>query len=53
MNFYSWTPVNIFFIVEVCLQIDLTSKRFELQMPDWTQVKENLNIFNLGPIWDL
>ena len=22
-------------------------------MPDWTQMKENLKIFNLRPIWDL
>ena len=40
-------------ILEVFLCIILTAKRFDLQMPDYTQMKENKNIFNLRPIWHL
>ena len=39
--------------VDSFLHHALTSKQFELQLPDWTQMKENLNIFDLRPIWDL
>ena len=33
--------------LEVFLQIILLSKRFELQMPDWTQMKDILIFFHL------
>ena len=29
----------------VFLKIALISKRFELQMPDWSQIKDNLKMF--------
>ena len=35
------TPLTKLGELGVFLQIILLSKRFELQMPDWTQMKEN------------
>ena len=37
----SITPLTKLGELGVFLQIILLSKRFELQMPDWTQMKEN------------
>ena len=38
----------------VCLEIALISQRFEVEMPDWSQIKYNLKMFtsetNLAPV---
>ena len=52
-HIHSWIQIYLFFILEVFLWIVLISKRLEPQMPDWSQIEENLISFNLGPIWHL
>ena len=47
------TPLTKLGELGVFLQIILLSKRFELQMPDWTQMKDILIFFHLSPIWHL